>query len=321
MRKLLFVYMVCAAALVVGASWAADSAKSRGGGVTVITGRRNNPTVPAPPVRTPPALPPGARVYSSPSGPGTRSGTTTYQSPSVRVNPRTSGRVVAPPQVTSYPVDPSKVHYGRRSSLGDAWYYPGVRSDWERSQPNVRVQGRSTTREYLPTGQVVVTRNRRSPDVYYGDRVSIGSSGTWHDLGSVSYGHGYYAPGWGYTNHTFYPGRAGYGSRVDYRKVRASPYRHLSYVACPWYQVYYYPTHPAFEAAAYYAPGFAWRFSYQTDAGYWDKFFGYGYGGGVRFGECDWMYSWYPFGGFARMIIGESVPMEYTQYIAPRFLD
>lgn len=103
-----------------------------------------------------------------------------------------------------------------------------------------------------------------------------------------------------------------YGS---YRAYRVMPYYHHRYIVCPWYSTFYYPSYYGWSDFYSYAPGFSWGLSYNWD---YDStiYFRYGYGGGVRFGECDWIYSWYPYGGHQRVSYQTSVPASYTRFVA-----
>ena len=248
-----------------------------------------------PPSTTPPTttFSPGATGSRS-TGRSTRhGGLTIYQSPRTTRN-RTGTTYISPspgltgPPVRSLPTPPTSLPNGYSPSnrySNRTWYYPNSRSG---------------------------SRRDRDHDRW------VGNNRLWYDFGTVPTGQRYYAPGYGYSNHTTYFDGRSHRNRVSYRQVHASPYRQRSYYACPWYDTYYYPNYSWDGYVTWYAPGFPLRVSYQTSAGYYNTYFSYGYGTGVVFGDSDCLYSWYPYGGFVRMVLNDNVPESYTRYIAPR---
>jgi len=156
------------------------------------------------------------------------------------------------------------------------------------------------------------TVNHRHYDRHYRDYVDD----SWWDLGPVSFNWTFYAPHVGSGSSFFVQYRYGRPGGVYYRSYRCSPFRYAHYYTFPWYSTYYYSSSWYWPYAVSYAPGFAAGFSYDSDD---DAaiYFSYGYGGGIRFGECPWVYSWYPFGGYERLVVTEAVPDAYCHYVAP----
>lgn len=142
----------------------------------------------------------------------------------------------------------------------------------------------------------------------------------WSDYGPLSVW-------WGYPTTTVYgfysPEYDGWYSNdlVSYRTYTASPYRTRHYVSYPWYTTYYYWGSPYLtDSAVMYAPGFVSGFQWQ-DGNDWRVAFSYGFGSGIRLGELSWVWSWYPYGGHAKVSAVADRPVAYTRYVGPRVVE